>query len=296
VKREETQVTPLVSPPVTLRVTEYGDRSAATHLLLVHGFPDDQRMWEPVVEALPDDWHVITYDVRGSGRSTHPKGRAAYRTSLLVEDLIAVLDATLPPGERVHLVGHDWGSIAGWDVVAAETWDPRLEGRLASYTSSSGPSLDHLGSMSESWRGKARLLPQLLRSWYVWLFQIPWLPERVWRHLQSVIRPIIGRLDPTTELLPWGRDVRHNSTHSIDLYRANVIPRLRDPLPWRTSLPVLLIVATRDFWVSPRSVAGLEARCRDLTRVEVDDGHWWLRSRPEECARIVTEFVREHSA
>ena len=264
-------------------------------MLLVHGFPDDQRMWEPVVEALPSDWHVITYDVRGSGRSTRPAGRSAYRTALLVEDLIAVLDATLPPGEKVHLVAHDWGSIAGWDVVAAETWDPRLEGRLASYTSSSGPSLDHLGSVAESWSGRLRLLPQVLRSWYVWLFQIPWLPERVWRHLQRLVRPMVHRLDPTTDLLPWGKDLGHNAEHSVDLYRANVIPRLRHPVPWRTSVPVLLVVATRDFWLAPRSVVGLEARCRDLTRVEVDDGHWWPRSRPEECARIVTAFVQDHS-
>ena len=90
VKRAETQVSPRVSPPVTLAVTEYGDRSSSTHVLLVHGFPDDQQMWEPVVSALPEDWHVVTYDVRGAGRSTRPAGRAAYRTELLVEDLIAV--------------------------------------------------------------------------------------------------------------------------------------------------------------------------------------------------------------
>jgi pimeloyl-ACP methyl ester carboxylesterase len=295
VRREESQVTPLVTPPVTLRVTEYGDRGADTHLLLVHGFPDDQQMWEPVVESLPPELHVITYDVRGSGRSSKPSGRASYRTSLLVEDLIAVLDATLPPGERVHFVAHDWGSVAGWDVLAAETWDPRLEGRLATYTSASGPSLDHLGSMASTWRGRLRLLPQLLHSWYVWLFQVPWLPELVLGHLQWLVRPVVGRLDPTARHLPWGREVRLNTRHSIDLYRANVIPRLRDPVPWRTSIPVQLLVATSDFWVTPRSVAGLEARCRDLTRVEVDDGHWWPRTRPEEFARLVEQFVREHS-
>ena len=294
-KREETQVTPLVTPPVTLSVTEYGDRGSATHALLVHGFPDDQRMWEPVVEELPPEWHVVTYDVRGAGRSTAPAGRAAYRTSQLVEDLIAVLDATVPAGQRVHLVAHDWGSVAGWDVLAAETWDPRLEGRVASYTSASGPSLDHLGVVSSTWRGRLQLLPQVLHSWYVWLFQIPWLPELVWGRLQALLRPLLARLDPTTAALPWGRDLRQNTRHTIDLYRANVIPRLRDPLPWRTSVPVQLLVATRDLWVSPRSVAGLEARCRDLTRVEVDAGHWWPRTRPEEFARLVTEFVRTRS-
>jgi pimeloyl-ACP methyl ester carboxylesterase len=279
VKREETQVTPLVTPPVTLQVTEYGDRTAAVHLLLVHGFPDDQRMWEPVVAELPSDWHVITYDVRGSGRSSKPEGRAAYDTDLLVEDLIAVLDATLPPGARVHLVAHDWGSIAMWDAVAAATWDPRLEGRLASYTSASGPSLDHLGTRSSTWTGRIRMAPQTMRSWYVWAFQVPWLPERLLGHAPG---------------LPWEDDLRDNAVHSVNLYRANVLPRLRHPRPWRTSLPVQALLATRDPYVTPRSYEGLEARCRNLTRVEVDAGHWWPRTHPAEFARLVAEFVRAH--
>ncbi|MCW2821161.1 MAG: hypothetical protein JWR64_956 [Marmoricola sp.] len=293
-ERIETQVTPLVLPQVRLQVTEYGDPGSTTHVLLVHGFPDDQRMWEPVVAALPQGWHLITYDVRGSGRSTHPQGRSSYRTELLVEDLVAVLDATVPAGERVHLVGHDWGSIVGWDVVAAETWDPRLEGRLASYTSCSGPPLDLLGTSNATWGGRLQMLPQTVHSWYVWMFLVPWLPERIWRHGQGLLRPAMSRLDPTIADLPWGREVEENTSHSIELYRANVLPRLRNPLPWRTSLPVQLVVATRDGFVLPRSLEGLEARCRDLTRVEVDEGHWVPRARPEEFADLVAGFVRRH--
>jgi pimeloyl-ACP methyl ester carboxylesterase len=291
VERTETQVTPRVSPPVTLAVTEYGDRSSATHLLLVHGFPDDQVMWEPVVAALPTGWHVITYDVRGSGRSSRPEGRSCYRLDLLVEDLVAVLDATVPAGQQVHLVGHDWGSMAMWDVVAAETWDPRLEGRLATYTSASGPSLDHLGAMTESWRGRLHLLPQTLHSWYVWLFLLPWLPELMWTRLQWLTRRISRRLDPTIDLLPWGADVRRNARLSLNLYRVNVLRRLRHPVPWRTSVPVLLVVAKRDAWVAPVAVSGLEARCRNLTRVEIDAGHWLPRARPQELAEHLTAFV-----
>jgi pimeloyl-ACP methyl ester carboxylesterase len=88
--------------------------------------------------------------------------------------------------------------------------------------------------------------------------------------------------------------VEENTSHSIELYRANVLPRLRNPLPWRTSLPVQLVVATRDGFVLPRSLEGLEARCRDLTRVEVDEGHWVPRARPEEFADLVAGFVRRH--
>jgi pimeloyl-ACP methyl ester carboxylesterase len=293
VKRAETQVSPRVAPPVTLAVTEYGDRSSSTHVLMVHGFPDDQLMWEPVVSALPEDWHVVTYDVRGSGRSTKPDGRAAYRTELLVEDLVAVVEATVPAGEQFHLVGHDWGSIAGWEVVAAETWDPRLEGRLASYTSISGPSLDHLASLASSWRGRLHLLPQVWHSWYVWLFLVPVLPELAWR-LPSLFRPL-HLVYPSTSLLVWGPEVSANARHSVNLYRANILQHLRNPVAWRTSVPVQLVVANRDPWVTPRAVAGMEARCRRLSTVEVDEGHWLPRTKPTEFAELVAGFVRRQS-
>lgn len=294
-ERTETQVTPQVLPPVTLRVREYGARDSSTHVVLVHGFPDDQRMWESVVEALPEDWHLITYDVRGSGRSTRPTDRSSYRTELLVEDLVAVVGATVPDGDRVHLVGHDWGSIALWDVVAAESSDPRLEGRLASYTSCSGPPLDHLGEMTQSWSGRLQMLPQSLHSWYVFFFQVPWLPEKVFDAGQGVLRSGVRRFDPTAEDLPWGPDLRENTSHSINLYRANVLQRLRHPRTWRTSVPVQLVIALRDAYVTPRTLEGLEERCPDLVRVEVDEGHWVPRARPEEFADLVAEFVRTHS-
>ena len=290
-KRTETQVSPRVSATVTLAVTEYGARDSSTHVVLIHGFPDDQRMWEPVVAVLPDDWHVVTYDVRGSGRSSRPKSQSAYRTELLVEDLIAVLDATVPGGEQVHLVGHDWGAIAGWEVIAAETWDPRLEGRLASYTSSSGPSLDHLSSLASSWPGRRQLLPQALHSWYVWLTLVPVLPELAWRW-NRLFSPLLRMLDPTMSQLAWGPEVSANAQHSVNLYRANIVSHLRSPVAWRTSVPVQLIVANRDFWVTPRTVAGMEARCRRLSRVEVDEGHWLPRARPAEFAELVAGFVR----
>jgi len=193
----------------------------------------------------------------------------------------------------VHLVGHDWGAIALWDVIAAETWDPRLERRLASYTSSSGPSLDHLGSLSSSWRSRLQLMPQLLHSWYVWLTLVPVLPELAWRW-NRLLHPLVRWMDPTMDRLPWGPGVRENARHSVNLYRANVLQHLRSPVAWRTSVPVQLVVANRDFWVTPRAVAGMEARCRRLTRVEVDEGHWLPRARPVEFAELVAGFVRRH--
>ena len=293
----ETQVTPVTTgpgaTPVTLAVREHGPRDAGTHVVLMHGFPDDQTMWDPVVAALPEDWHVVTYDSRGAGRSTRPTARADYRLHHHVDDLVAVLDATTPPGERVHLVGHDWGSIAGWDAVAAAAvGDPRLAPRLATWTSVSGPSLDHLAARTAGWRGLRRMLPQLVHSWYVWFFLLPRLPELTWRRLQHLVRPLLRRLDPTVDLVPWGAEAARNAVPALEIYRANVVPRLRAPRAWRTSLPVQVVVAGRDGFVLPVSVAGLDARCRDLAVVELDEGHWVPRARPEQLADLVADFVR----
>ena len=95
-------------------------------------------------------------------------------------------------------------------------------------------------------------------------------------------------------LLARGPEVSTNARHSVNLYRANILRHLRNPVAWRTSVPVQLVVALRDPWVTPRAVAGMEARCRRLSRVEVDEGHWLPRARPDEFAELVAGFVRRH--
>ena len=177
-------------PLVTLR--EHGARRprADTHVVLVHGFPDDQRMWEPVVEALPlDELHVVTYDVRGAGRSSKPEGRGATAPSCSSTTWSPCSTRPAARGRagapRRPRLGLDRQL---WDAVAAETRDPRLHGRLASYTSISGPTLDHLAGLVRRPRGRRRaVLRQLLHSWYVYLFLVPRVPELVWRRGHRVL-------------------------------------------------------------------------------------------------------------
>lgn len=282
------------SHEVTLAVREYGDRAADVHVVLVHGFPDDQDLWGPVVAHLPDAWHVVTYDVRGAGESSRPTAVSAYDVSLLADDFLAVLAATVPAEARFHVAAHDWGSIAFWEVLARAGDDDSLGRRIASFTSASGPSLDHLGSVWASPGGKRRLLGQAGHSWYVWLFQSPALPELSWRRLQWGLRPWLQRLDPTMKALPWGDGVARNAVPAVNLYRANVLPRLRKPRPWRTNVPVRLLMARRDPFVTPLALDGLQARCRNLSRVDIDDGHWHVRTQPEFFAAQVADQVSSH--
>ena len=147
-------------------------------VLFVHGYPDNGDVWDAVAEALGDDYHLITYDVRVAGASSSPRGRQAYRLEELRDDLFAVIDA-LSPGRPVHLVGHDWGSIQAWEAVT----EPGAEKRIASYTSLSGPCLDHVGHSMRG-TGAADLtasLRQLAKSWYIGAFHIPALAPMAWK-------------------------------------------------------------------------------------------------------------------
>src|SRR5699024_5873923 len=110
-------------------------------VLLVHGWPDTHRLWDAVTQRLAADHRLITYDTRGHGESTVPDATRAFSIDAFADDLYAVIDAA-SPDRPVHLVGHDWGSVQGWEAVCR----PDADERIASFTSISGPSLDHLGT------------------------------------------------------------------------------------------------------------------------------------------------------
>ncbi len=280
------------SGDVAIAVREHSPAGPGrTTVLLVHGYPDHQDTWEALVARLPlVDWHVVTYDVRGAGQSDAPPRRADYRTDRLVDDLVAVLSTVLRPGERVHLVGHDWGSVQLWDAVAAEANDSRLQGRIASFTSISGPSLHHLALLSRRPHGRRlRLARQLAHSWYVQAFQVPVLPDLAWR----LAHRRIARAVAPRQGLPadhWGPGLGEDAAHGLELYRANLLPRMRAPLPFRTDVPVMVIHPTRDPFLTDVLLEDLDHRCSDLRVERVEAGHWVTVTH----AGLVADLVREH--
>ena len=261
-------------------------------VVLVHGYPDQQDTWDTLVERLPlRSWHVVTYDVRGAGASDAPGRREDYVTDRLVDDLVAVLDAVLADGEAAHLVGHDWGSVQLWDAVAAEPEDPRLHGRIASFTSISGPSLDHAAWLARHPSGRRLpLLRQLAHSWYVGLFNVPVLPEQIWRHGRGPL----GRLVSLRQGLPadhWGPELERNAVNGLNLYRANVLGRARRATPLRVEVPVLVVHPTRDPFVTEVMLEDLGVVCRNVRVERVDAGHWVIVTHTNELATLLEEHV-----
>jgi pimeloyl-ACP methyl ester carboxylesterase len=149
--------------------------------------PGQRLLWEPVATELADEFRVVAYDVRGAGRSDQPRGRAAYRLERFAGGLRRCADGG-QSDRPVHLLAHDWGSIQSWAFVTSD----ELRGRIASYVSISGPPLRQAGYFFRARlrRRQGDLVRQLVRSWYIAYFQLPWLPERGWRRAgRTGVRP-----------------------------------------------------------------------------------------------------------
>ncbi|MET8942881.1 SDR family oxidoreductase [Streptomyces sp. NPDC004542] len=279
---------------VELCVVELGDPDRPT-VVLVHGYPDSKEVWSEVAARLADRFHVVLYDVRGHGRSTAPRPlRGGFTLAKLTDDFLAVIDA-VSPDRPVHLVGHDWGSVQSWEFVTVA----RAEGRIASFTSMSGPSLDHFGHWLDARvkrptpRRVGQLLGQGARSWYVYLLHTPALPELAWRgplgkHWPRILRRVekVPGGDYPTASLPV------DAAHGAWLYRDNVRFRLRRPRPDAYAhAPVQLITPLGDAFLSQRLYDGLEQWVPRLTRRTLPAGHWIPRTRPDQLAAWIEEFV-----
>ncbi|AHH96019.1 SDR family oxidoreductase [Kutzneria albida] len=280
----------VTSHGVRLAVFEQGDPERQT-VLLVHGYPDTHAVWDEVAEALAEDYHVVRYDVRGAGASQVPSTQDGYRLELLGADLMAVADA-VSPHQPVHVVAHDWGSIQSWEAVT----EPGNEHRIASYTSISGPCLDHVGHWMRR-RPTPRVLGQLinqqLHSWYIVAFHLPVLAKAAWRlGLGRNWAKVLARLEGVRRRPGHpAPTITSDGVHGISLYRANFIPRLRNPRERRTTVPVQVIQPVGDRYATMALAEGLQRWVPKLWLRKVMARHWAPVTHPEAITRMVREFV-----
>jgi pimeloyl-ACP methyl ester carboxylesterase len=279
------------SGDVQLALKRWGDPRRPC-LVLIHGYPDSSEVWHPVAALLSQQFHVVAYDVRGAGASDKPASKAAYSLPLLRADFQAVIDH-VSPNHPVHVLAHDWGSIQGWECVT----EPALAGRIASYTSCSGPCLDHMGYWFRdrlrhpTLKGLGQVALQTLKSWYILMFQLPLLPELQWRLGMGWAWPSLLRLIEGIQAQPSATQVA-DGCHGVKLYRANMAQRLLAPRERRAHAPVQILVPRRDLFVGPVLTADLGRWADVLWRREFDAGHWMPLSHPRDMAGAVRRFVR----
>jgi pimeloyl-ACP methyl ester carboxylesterase len=281
------------SDGVRLAVHAYTDVDPGRPTILaIHGYPDNHHVWDGVATTLGRRFNVVAYDVRGAGQSSTPPDRSGYRLRQLVADVGAVIERL--GVDEVHLLAHDWGSIQAWAAVT----DDAVMGKIASFTSVSGPHLNYAGKFLRSARTPRALLDvvkQVLASSYIWFFLCPGVPELAIRSRATVkVFEAVERIGGSSARNRGGqyRSV-DDYLNGLNLYRANMpAPMLAPPaqLP-RTTVPVQVLVARKDYFVSPALQRFTGSIPEGGRVVPIEGGHWVVTAHPDVIARLTGEWV-----
>jgi len=155
----------VVTNDVRLHVVEAGPEDGDP-VILLHGFPEFWYGWRNQIPALAEAGHrVVVPDQRGYNTSEKPHGIEPYHLDTLVDDVVGLVEEQ--GHEQLPILAHDWGAIVGWHMA---TTRPEHVERLVNIN------VPHLAVYDDVMPGDIR---QVLKSWYVFFFQIPWLPERL---------------------------------------------------------------------------------------------------------------------
>jgi pimeloyl-ACP methyl ester carboxylesterase len=259
-------------------------------VLLLHGFPQFWYQWRHQIPALVGaGFRVVAPDMRGYNLSDKPPGVQAYRVELLARDVERLI-RTCGEGTAT-VVGHDWGAIAAW--IAAMRHPGRVERLAILNVPHPTRSLDGLLSPM-----------QLLRSSYMFFFQIPRLPEKVIRAGDFALLRSVFRSDPVQPEAFTAEDIERYIeaiaqpgalTASLNYYRALLrYPGETRALLKRVEAPVLVIWGERDRFLSRRLAEPPRLWVPNLMRVKrlPNASHWVAEDRPLEVNTLLLDFLR----
>lgn len=250
--------------------------------VLLHGFPESHHSWRFQIPLLVKlGYEVWAPNLRGYGQSSKPPHMRDYAIEQLMEDVAQLMDQA-SKGRPVTLIAHDWGAIIAW-AFAATNLRP-----LERLVILNVPHPARLAEGLRTWR-------QLKKSWYVFFFQLPWLPEKL---MAAGGARAIGRafsalaLDQTNfgpEILQGYRDnalIPGALTAMVNYYRAAAQTTgfskfARDKVAAIT-VPTLMIWGEEDLALGVELTDGYDGLVQDFTLHRLKGvGHWVQQEAPE---------------
>ena len=279
----------------------YAESGRGELVILLHGFPEFWYSWRHQLAALSAHYHVVAPDLRGYNLSDKPGRVEDYRLEVLVKDVIGLIDYF--GASKAAIVAHDWGAGLAWAVALKHSE------RVSKLAVMQVPP-------AAAWRANLSI-QQLLRSWYMFFFQLPRVPEWVisrnnFGRFDRALRDKVGRAGSFTDddIEKYKAALREPGavTAAVNYYRANVFRLMRRkadsvaksagaPTGYgRIRVPTLFIYGEQDFAILPQTVKGI-ANYIDAPYREVripDSSHWVQNEAADEVNAALLEFLRAH--
>lgn len=251
-------------------------------LIFLHGFPEFWFAWRHQIDHfVTSGYRVIVPDQRGYNLSDKPAGVASYSIDVLARDIVGILDTVA--GSKAFVVGHDWGAAVTWYLAAQYSEKVSRAAML---------------SVPHPWVFTRNLImnpAQLRRSWYMFFFELPWLPEwilrrRDWALLVRVFRDtlpsgVFSDADLEQYKKSWAR--KGTLTAMLNWYRAALLRPSRlafDPKASRVKVPALLIWGKNDQFAGEEMATASLQYCDDGHLEMFENATHWVQH--EEPARV----------
>lgn len=248
-------------------------------VVLLHGFPERASSWVQVTDRLAaHGLRTLALDQRGYSPGARPTRRRDYAVPRLVGDVCALIDQV---GGSAHLVGHDWGAAVAWATAIS---------RPSAVRTLTAVSVPHPGAFAA-----AMTHGQLRESWYMALFQLPWLPERFLAERGGRVDDMLRRGGFTAaDLERYHREVVDTGALRTALHWYRALPFSASPSLVRpVRVPTTYVWSDRDValgrWGAEHTADWVEA---DYEFVELAGvSHWIPSQAPEALAEAVLARV-----
>lgn len=273
---------------LTFEVATAGPKDAKKLALCLHGFPELHYSWRHQIPVLAElGYRVWAPNMRGYGSTTRPEGIDNYRVSTLAEDVGALIDAS--GAEEVTLIAHDWGAIVAWYFAITKVRPlTRLVICNVPHPLCAQREIKH-------WH-------QLKKSWYIFFFQLPWLPEKLLGRSNGTR---IGELFAKTSCYPENFTVEAKGIYAraanqpgaltamFNYYRALLRRSDSEKLDGgMVNVPTLVLWGEQDVAIDIRCLDGTEDYVADLTVKRFPHAsHWVQQDVPDEVNAALKEWL-----
>ena len=258
-------------------------------MLMLHGFPEFWYSWRYQIAEFSQDYKVVALDLRGYNKSDKPPSVQAYQMNQLVQDVKEVIEGL--GYQNCILVAHDWGGAIAWSL--ANDYPEMVEKLIVM-------NLPHPAKFKE---GLLRF-KQLFKSWYIFFFQIPILPELLLGINHSYLialmfrKTVVDQSTFTSEDLDAYRNAaaKPGALKAMLNYYRNVFQGLFNPsrYQWKQLLmPILMIWGENDVALGKELTMETEDYAQDLQIKYIPQcSHWVQQEKPQ----LVNQYMRDFLA
>ncbi|MDZ8050864.1 MAG: alpha/beta fold hydrolase [Aulosira sp. ZfuVER01] len=253
-------------------------------MLMLHGFPEFWYSWRHQIPEFAKYFKVVALDLRGYNDSDKPKEKSAYVMDEFVKDIEGVIKGL--GYDQCVLVGHDWGGAIAWNF--AYTHPDMLE-RLIILN------LPHPAKFTQG----LRTPQQLLRSSYIFFFQLPWLPELVIKRSDyaAVEKAFKGMAVDKNSFTPADIDAFKNAaaktgalTAMLNYYRNIFRQRILKTNWGILQVPTLMIWGENDTALGKELSYDTEAYVKNFQIKYIPNcSHWVQQEKPD----LVNQYMRD---